>query len=373
MQNSRTYTAISYSQGLWSWSMLMLRKHYSFLKWSEMGAMHLSNLGTNLSQCSWNALQKIQLLSSKHKLVDLRARLGSQFQNWSACRVKLPEILEGIAVVRLQTPVREGSRYSWYLRSEWISIKCQWQPCDEYSYIAQQAGFKVWELHRLFKNFWWSISGSSRRSSYLWARVPHEKTTHQTLKAAGSDGCYDRRWGQSILALREAKLLHRDGWRRSATVKLPILFFWTLTLMTFQKFFLKAVIAVNNIGRIAPIFFIKTIYSFSWLYHLYVVLSSLTSTICWFSLSSLFKSPWSTNSSKVPTICWPLNAISNRFGYFLRRSLLLALPNALMVVFERCLVYSPLRASHSWSAADMSTSILLLGSSVSYPLSVLAC
>ncbi len=28
------------------------------------------------------------------------------------------------------------------------------------------------------------------------------------------------------------------------------------------------------------------------------MLSSLTSTICWFSLSSLLKSPWSTNSSK---------------------------------------------------------------------------
>lgn len=113
----------------------------------------------------------------------------------------------------------------------------------------------------------------------IFGRVsPHQKKLLiQTLKAAGRTTAMTGDVND-ILALREAdcSIVMAEG--DPATRQIANIVLLNLTLMTFQKFFLKAVV-VNNIGRIAPIFFIKTIYSFLAIICIASALF-LTSTIC---------------------------------------------------------------------------------------------
>ncbi len=105
------------------------------------------------------------------------------------------------------------------------------------SYIAQQAGFENWrDPHRLFK-----ISDDQlvdqAEETYSLRQIP-EKLLIQTLKAA-NDWSVTQWYGVTIFLLfREAdcSIVMAEGDPRQTRSNCQYCSFWTLTLMTFQKF-----------------------------------------------------------------------------------------------------------------------------------------
>ncbi len=318
MQNSEDTdpTARLFRKACGSWACLYCGKHYSFLA-SEMGAMHLSNPWEPSFWCSEMPFKKIQLLSSKHALRD-HACSSLTVQNWS-CRNWNCLKFEGIAVIEV-TDHCEGQILLWVFASQVSGFKIISGDNLWRSHIAQQAGFKIMRTKIDCSKIWRSIRWIKQKKQLSLSACPlTRKTTHPNPWKQLVDD-QDRRWVKDPCS---GEAIVPSWWLEGVQpVKLPILFFWTLTLTTFQKFFLKAVV-VNNIGRPLQSFFIKTIHSFLWL--------SSVSQCSLFSVNYLLIFPFHPYSNHPDANLskdshHSLNAISNRLKTPLGDVPLLALP-----------------------------------------------
>ena len=316
-------------------------------KW---GAMHLSNLGT-----VFLGAPEMLLKENPAAVVEAQARgsrvlvLAHSSELISMQELKLPENLEGIAVIEITDPIREGASDTLeYLRSQGVDLKIiSGDNPVTVSYIAQQAGFKNYE-------------------NYVdCSKIPHQKKMLiQTLKAAGRTTAMTGDGVNDILALREAdcSIVMAEG--DPATRQIANIVLLNSDFNDVPEILFEGRRVVNNIGRIAPIFFIKTIYSF--LLAIICIASAL-----FFNVNYLLIFPFIPIQITLidqfvegfpPFVLTFERNIKPVEKHFLRRSLLLALPSALMVVFS-VLFIRLWGASHGWSAADMSTvSYYLLGS-----------
>ena len=110
--------------------------------------MHLSNLGTVFLGAPEMLLQE-----NPAAVVEAQARgsrvlvLAHSSELISMQELKLPENLEGIAVIEITDPIREGASDTLeYLRSQGVDLKIiSGDNPVTVSYIAQQAGFKNYE------------------------------------------------------------------------------------------------------------------------------------------------------------------------------------------------------------------------------------
>ena len=200
----------------------------------------------------------------------------------------------------------------------------------------------------------------------IFGRVsPHQKKLLiQTLKAAGRTTAMTGDGVNDILALREAdcSIVMAEG--DPATRQIANIVLLNSDFNDVPEILFEGRRVVNNIGRIAPIFFIKTIYSF--LLAIICIASAL-----FFNVNYLLIFPFIPIQITLidqfvegfpPFVLTFERNIKPVEKHFLRRSLLLALPSALMVIFS-VLFIRLWGASHGWSAADMSTvSYYLLGS-----------
>ena len=335
-------------------------------KW---GAMYLSNLGTVFLGAPEMLLKK-----NPAAVVEAQARgsrvlvLAHSSELISMQELKLPENLEGIAVIEITDPIREGASDTLeYLRSQGVDLKIiSGDNPVTVSYIAQQAGFKNYENYIDCSKISDDQLVDQAEETAIFGRVsPHQKKLLiQTLKAAGRTTAMTGDGVNDILALREAdcSIVMAEG--DPATRQIANIVLLNSDFNDVPEILFEGRRVVNNIGRIAPIFFIKTIYSF--LLAIICIASAL-----FFNVNYLLIFPFIPIQITLidqfvegfpPFVLTFERNIKPVEKHFLRRSLLLALPSALMVVFS-VLFIRLWGASHGWSAADMSTvSYYLLGS-----------
>lgn len=335
-------------------------------KW---GAMHLSNLGTVFLGAPEMLLQE-----NPTAVVEAQARgsrvlvLAHSSERISMQELKLPENLEEIAVIEITDPIREGASDTLeYLRSQGVDLKIiSGDNPVTVSYIAQQAGFKNYKNYVDCSKISDDQLVDQAEETAIFGRVsPHQKKLLiQTLKAAGRTTAMTGDGVNDILALREAdcSIVMAEG--DPATRQIANIVLLNSDFNDVPEILFEGRRVVNNIGRIAPIFFIKTIYSF--LLAIICIASAL-----FFNVNYLLIFPFIPIQITLidqfvegfpPFVLTFERNIKPVEKHFLRRSLLLALPSALMVVFS-ILFIRLWGASHGWSAADMSTvSYYLLGS-----------
>ena len=203
----------------------------------------------------------------------------------------------------------------------------------------------------------------------IFGRVsPHQKKLIiQTLKKAGYTTAMTGDGVNDILALREAdcSIVMAEG--DPATRQIANLVLLNSDFNDVPEILFEGRRVVNNIAHIAPIFLIKTIYSF------------LLAVIC-IASALLGRSEWILIFPFIPIQITMIDQFVEGFPpfvltfernikpvepNFLRRSMLRALPSALMVVFS-VLFVKIFGSSQGWSELEISTLLYYLLGSIGF-------
>ena len=335
-------------------------------KW---GAMTLTNLGTVY-------LGAPEMLLKKNPPAVLEAQahgsrvliLARSVEAIDMHDLTLPSDVEAIAVIEILDPIREGAAETLdYLRSQDVDLKIiSGDNPVTVSYIAKEAGFESYESYIDCSKIEDDELVDLAESTAIFGRVsPHQKKLLiQTLKAAGRTTAMTGDGVNDILALREAdcSIVMAEG--DPATRQIANLVLLNSDFNDVPEILFEGRRVVNNIGRIAPIFFIKTIYSF--ILAIICIASALLFDINYLLIFPFIPIQITLIDQFVegfpPFVLTFERNIKPVEKHFLKRSLHLALPNALMVVFSFLFVRL-WGAHHGWSSLDMSTlSYYLLGS-----------
>lgn len=335
-------------------------------KW---GAMTLSNLGTIY-------LGAPEMLLKENPPAVLEAQshgsrvliLARSVEAIDMHDLTLPGDVEAIAVIEILDPIREGAAETLdYLRSQDVDLKIiSGDNPVTVSYIAKEAGFESYGSYIDCSKIEDDELVDLAESTAIFGRVsPHQKKLLiQTLKAAGRTTAMTGDGVNDILALREAdcSIVMAEG--DPATRQIANLVLLNSDFNDVPEILFEGRRVVNNIGRIAPIFFIKTIYSF-------ILAIICIASALFFDVNYLLIFPFIPIQITLidqfvegfpPFVLTFERNIKPVEKHFLKRSLHLALPNALMVVFS-VLFVRLWGAHHGLSSLDMSTlSYYLLGS-----------
>ncbi len=142
--------------------------------------------------------------------------------------------------------------------------------------------------------------------------APHQKNYSSNLESSWSDDCYDRRWGQWYPCSSRSELLHRDGWRRSRNPSSTNIVLLNSDFNDVPEFFWRPSCGEQHWTNRSNLLYQNDLF-LPLGYHLYPYALFFNVNYLLIFTFSLFKSPWSTNSSKGSHHCVrPLNAISNR-------------------------------------------------------------
>ena len=335
-------------------------------KW---GAMTLTNLGT-----VYLGAPEMLLKENPPAVLEAQAHgsrvliLARSVEAIDMHDLTLPSDVEAIAVIEILDPIREGAAETLdYLRSQDVDLKIiSGDNPVTVSYIAKEAGFESYESYIDCSKIEDDELVDLAESTAIFGRVsPHQKKLLiQTLKAAGRTTAMTGDGVNDILALREAdcSIVMAEG--DPATRQIANLVLLNSDFNDVPEILFEGRRVVNNIGRIAPIFFIKTIYSF-------ILAIICIASALFFDINYLLIFPFIPIQITLidqfvegfpPFVLTFERNIKPVEKHFLKRSLHLALPNALMVVFS-VLFVRLWGAHHGWSSLDMSTlSYYLLGS-----------
>ena len=335
-------------------------------KW---GAMTLTNLGT-----VYLGAPEMLLKENPPAVLEAQAHgsrvliLARSVEAIDMHDLTLPSDVEAIAVIEILDPIREGAAETLdYLRSQDVDLKIiSGDNPVTVSYIAKEAGFESYESYIDCSKIEDDELVGLAESTAIFGRVsPHQKKLLiQTLKAAGRTTAMTGDGVNDILALREAdcSIVMAEG--DPATRQIANLVLLNSDFNDVPEILFEGRRVVNNIGRIAPIFFIKTIYSF-------ILAIICIASALFFDVNYLLIFPFIPIQITLidqfvegfpPFVLTFERNIKPVEKHFLKRSLHLALPNALMVVFS-ILFVRLWGAHHGWSSLDMSTlSYYLLGS-----------
>lgn len=335
-------------------------------KW---GAMTLTNLGT-----IYLGAPEMLLKENPPAVLEAQAHgsrvliLARSVEAIDMHDLTLPGDVEAIAVIEILDPIREGAAETLdYLRSQDVDLKIiSGDNPVTVSYIAKEAGFESYESYIDCSKIEDDELVDLAESTAIFGRVsPHQKKLLiQTLKAAGRTTAMTGDGVNDILALREAdcSIVMAEG--DPATRQIANLVLLNSDFNDVPEILFEGRRVVNNIGRIAPIFFIKTIYSF-------ILAIICIASALFFDVNYLLIFPFIPIQITLidqfvegfpPFVLTFERNIKPVEKHFLKRSLHLALPNALMVVFS-VLFVRLWGAHHGLSSLDMSTlSYYLLGS-----------
>ena len=345
-------------------------------KW---GAMHLSSVGTIFLGAPE------MLLDSNPAAVGEAQKRGSRVlvlahsdQVLDKHSIQLPEDMTALAVLEITDPIREGAAETLdYLRSQDVDLKIiSGDNPVTVSHIASQAGFANYDSYIDCSKINDQELVEQAEETAIFGRVsPHQKKLLiQTLKAAGRTTAMTGDGVNDILALREAdcSIVMAEG--DPATRQIANLVLLNSDFNDVPEILFEGRRVVNNIGRIAPIFFIKTIYSF------------ILAIICIASIL-LGKSEYLLIFPFIPIQITLIDQFVEGFPpfvltfernikpvekHFLKRSLQLALPSSLMIVFS-VLFVRIWGSSHGWSDIEMSTLTYYLLGSISFLSVIRAC
>ena len=282
--------------------------------------------------------------------------------------IKIPAKISKLALIEITDPIREGARETLeYLRSQKIDLKIiSGDNPITVSNIAKKAGFDNFESYVDCSKVKDSELKKIAVKTAIFGRVsPHQKKLIiQTLKKAGRTTAMTGDGVNDILALREAdcSIVMAEG--DPATRQIANLVLLNSDFNDLPEILFEGRRVVNNIARIAPIFLIKTIYSF--ILAIICILSALL-----FHKNLLLIFPFIPIQVTLidqfvegfpPFVLTFEKNIQPVEKDFIKKSLLMALPSALMVVFS--VIFVRIWGSlNGWIPQEISTvSYYLLGS-----------
>ena len=282
--------------------------------------------------------------------------------------IKIPAKISKLALIEITDPIREGARETLeYLRSQKIDLKIiSGDNPITVSNIARKAGFDNFESYVDCSKVKDSELKKIAVKTAIFGRVsPYQKKLIiQTLKKAGRTTAMTGDGVNDILALREAdcSIVMAEG--DPATRQIANLVLLNSDFNDLPEILFEGRRVVNNIARIAPIFLIKTIYSF--ILAIICILSALL-----FDKNLLLIFPFIPIQVTLidqfvegfpPFVLTFEKNIQPVEKDFIKKSLLMALPSALMVVFS--VIFVRIWGSlNGWIPQEVSTvSYYLLGS-----------
>ncbi|WP_049530923.1 cation-translocating P-type ATPase [Streptococcus pseudopneumoniae] len=289
-----------------------------------------------------------------------------------------PSDIQALALLEILDPIREGAAETLdYLRSQEVGLKIiSGDNPVTVSSIAQKAGFADYHSYVDCSKINDEELIAMAEETAIFGRVsPHQKKLIiQTLKKAGHTTAMTGDGVNDILALREAdcSIVMAEG--DPATRQIANLVLLNSDFNDVPEILFEGRRVVNNIAHIAPIFLIKTIYSF------------LLAVIC-IASALLGRTEWILIFPFIPIQITMIDQFVEGFPpfvltfernikpveqNFLRKSMLRALPSALMVVFS-VLFVKIFGTSQGWSAIEISTLLYYLLASIGFMSVVRAC
>ena len=363
-------------QGQESYTVLSSIPFSSDRKW---GAMEMEGLGTVFLGAPE------MLLDQEVKEARAGLERGSRVLVLALSQEKLdhakpqkPSDIQALALLEILDPIREGAAETLdYLRSQEVGLKIiSGDNPVTVSSIAQKAGFADYESYVDCSKITDEELIAIVEETAIFGRVsPYQKKLIiQTLKKAGHTTAMTGDGVNDILALREAdcSIVMAEG--DPATRQIANLVLLNSDFNDVPEILFEGRRVVNNIAHIAPIFLIKTIYSF------------LLAVIC-IASALLGRTEWILIFPFIPIQITMIDQFVEGFPpfvltfernikpveqNFLRKSMLRALPSALMVVFS-VLFVKIFGSSQGWSEVEIGTLLYYLLASIGFMSVVRAC
>ena len=335
-------------------------------KW---GAMSIDGVGTLFLGAPE------MLLKENPKAVDQAQARGSRvlILAWSQSAVdtetmSLPKDVEGLTLLEIADPIREDAAETLeYLRSEDVTLKIiSGDNPVTVSHIAHQAGFADYQSYIDCSKVSDKELEALAEDTAIFGRVsPHQKKLLiQTLNANGHTTAMTGDGVNDILALREAdcSIVMAEG--DPATRQIANLVLMDSEFKDIPEILFEGRRVVNNIAHIAPIFLIKTVYSF--LLGLICIASIVFGKAEYLLVFPFIQVQMTLAGQFIeglpPFILTFERNIRPVEKHFLRRSLQLSIPNALMLVIS-VLIFHLSQVYLGMSNTDMLTlSYYMMGS-----------
>ena len=335
-------------------------------KW---GAMSIDGVGTLFLGAPE------MLLEENPKAVDQAQARGSRvlILAWSQSAVdtetmSLPNDVEGLTLLEIADPIREDAAETLeYLRSEDVTLKIiSGDNPVTVSHIAHQAGFADYQSYIDCSKVSDEELEALAEDTAIFGRVsPHQKKLLiQTLNANGHTTAMTGDGVNDILALREAdcSIVMAEG--APATRQIANLVLMDSEFKDIPEILFEGRRVVNNIAHIAPIFLIKTVYSF--LLGLICIASIVFGKAEYLLVFPFIQVQMTLAGQFIeglpPFILTFERNIRPVEKHFLRRSLQLSIPNALMLVIS-VLIFHLSQVYLGMSNTDMLTlSYYMMGS-----------
>ncbi|HEL1906246.1 TPA: cation-translocating P-type ATPase [Streptococcus suis] len=335
-------------------------------KW---GAMTIENIGR-----IFLGAPEMLLTQNPPSVSEAQARgsrvliLALSQQSLPSSQNQLPENIEPLALLEIADPIREDAAETLaYLRSQEVTLKIiSGDNPVTVSHIAREAGFADYDSYIDCSKVDDEELIARAETTAIFGRVsPHQKKLLiQTLKAQGHTTAMTGDGVNDILALREAdcSIVMAEG--DPATRQIANLVLLDSEFRDIPEILFEGRRVVNNISHIAPIFLIKTIYSF--LLGLICIASIALGKTEYLLVFPFIQVQMTLIGQFVegfpPFILTFERNIRPVEKHFLRKSLLLALPNALMVVLS-VLIFHLMQVFGYLNLHDMQTlSYYVLGS-----------
>ncbi|WP_449449696.1 cation-translocating P-type ATPase [Streptococcus suis] len=335
-------------------------------KW---GAMTIENIGR-----IFLGAPEMLLTQNPPSVSEAQARgsrvliLALSQQSLPSSQNQLPENIEPLALLEIADPIREDAAETLaYLRSQEVTLKIiSGDNPVTVSHIAREAGFADYDSYIDCSKVDDEELIARAETTAIFGRVsPHQKKLLiQTLKAQGHTTAMTGDGVNDILALREAdcSIVMAEG--DPATRQIANLVLLDSEFRDIPEILFEGRRVVNNISHIAPIFLIKTIYSF--LLGLICIASIALGKAEYLLVFPFIQVQMTLIGQFVegfpPFILTFERNIRPVEKHFLRKSLLLALPNALMVVLS-VLIFHLMQVFGYLNLHDMQTlSYYILGS-----------
>ena len=285
------------------------------------------------------------LLKENPKAVDKAQARGSRvlILAWSQSGVAtetmiLPNDVEALTLLEIADPIREDAAETLeYLRSEDVTLKIiSGDNPVTVSHIAHQAGFVDYQSYIDCSKVSDEELKALAEDTAIFGRVsPHQKKLLiQTLNANGHTTAMTGDGVNDILALREAdcSIVMAEG--DPATRQIANLVLMDSEFKDIPEILFEGRRVVNNIAHIAPIFLIKTVYSF--LLGLICIASIVFGKAEYLLVFPFIQVQMTLAGQFIegfpPFILTFERNIRPVEKHFLRRSLQLSIPNALMLV-----------------------------------------
>ncbi len=315
------------------------------------------------------------LLKENPKAVDQAQARGSRvlILAWSQSAVdtetmSLPNDVEGLTLLEIADPIREDAAETLeYLRSEDVTLKIiSGDNPVTVSHIAHQAGFADYQSYIDCSKVSDEELEDLAEDTAIFGRVsPHQKKLLiQTLNANGHTTAMTGDGVNDILALREAdcSIVMAEG--DPATRQIANLVLMDSEFKDIPEILFEGRRVVNNIAHIAPIFLIKTVYSF--LLGLICIASIVFGKAEYLLVFPFIQVQMTLAGQFIeglpPFILTFERNIRPVEKHFLRRSLQLSIPNALMLVIS-VLIFHLSQVYLGMSNTDMLTlSYYMMGS-----------